>query len=81
MHRGFTHHDLGNGHKAFTSEFFVPSAIQAIKPLAAIVQSEHREARKVRAGVLKTTAVIMQMTSNGPAYELHTKPRTVALQW
>ncbi|MBX3148659.1 hypothetical protein KF728_00780 [Candidatus Obscuribacterales bacterium] len=81
MHRGLAHHDLGNGHKAFTSEFSVPSAIQAIKPLAAIVQSQHREARKVRAGVLKTTAVIMQMTSNGPAYELHTKPRTVALQW
>ena len=81
MHRGFANHELGNGHKAFTSEFSVPSAIQSIKPLAAIVQSEHRVARKVRDGVLKTTAVIMQMTSNGPAYELHTKPRTVALQW
>jgi hypothetical protein len=81
MHRGLANHDLGNGHKAFTSEFSVPSAISSIKPLAAIITSEHREARKVRDGVLKTSAVIMQLTQNGVAYELHTKPKTVALQW
>ncbi len=80
MHRGLSRHELGNGHRAFTSEFSVPGAIQCIKPLSAMILSNHSQAKKVKERVLKTSAIIMQLSSNTP-YEFHAKPRTVALKW
>lgn len=80
MHRGLSRHELGNGHRAFTSEFSVPAAIQCIKPLSAVILSNHSQAKKVKERVLKTSAIIMQLSSNTP-YEFHAKPKTVALKW
>jgi len=81
MHRGLAQHELGEGRRAFTSEFSVPSAIQSIKPLAAMIQSNHTQAKKVRDRVLKTSAIIMQLTPGAAPYEFHAKSRTVALKW
>jgi filamentous hemagglutinin len=78
MHRGMSRHELGNGRRAFVSEFSVPSAIQTIKPLSAMVLSNHSQTKKVKDRVLKTSAIIMQL-SPGTPYEFHAKPRTVAL--
>ncbi|MBX3148658.1 S-layer family protein [Candidatus Obscuribacterales bacterium] len=80
MHRGLSRHELGNGHRAFTSEFSVPAAIQCIKPLSAMILSNHSQAKKVKERVLKTSAIIMQLSSSTP-YEYHAKPKTVALKW
>lgn len=81
MHRNVGHHDMGNGRKAFTTEFSLPGAIQVLKPLKALISSKHPEAQKVAAKVFKTSAIVMQLGQNGTSYEFHTKPKTVALNW
>ncbi|MBX9670724.1 MAG: hypothetical protein K2X93_24195 [Candidatus Obscuribacterales bacterium] len=80
MHRSVVRHELGNGKSAFASEFSMPSAMQVMKPLKAMLKAENAEAKKVADKMLKTSAVIMQI-GGGAAYQYHAKPRTVALKW
>jgi len=81
MHRNVGHHELGNGRKAFTTEFSLPSAFETIKPLKAMIQSDNAEAQKLTQKVIKTSAVLLQLSAGGAPYEFHAKPRTVALNW
>ncbi|MBX3149884.1 S-layer family protein [Candidatus Obscuribacterales bacterium] len=78
MHRAVSRHELGNGHRAFTTEFSIPSAVQTVKPLGAMMHSNHAAAKKVAQNVIKTSAVMMHIGGAAP-YEFHTKPRTVAM--
>lgn len=78
MHRAVSRHELGNGHRAFTTEFSIPSAVQIVKPLGAMMHSNHAAAKKVAQNVIKTSAVMMHIGGAAP-YEFHTKPRTVAM--
>jgi len=80
MHRSVTSHDLGSGQRAFSTEFSIPSAVQIVKPLSAMMHSENAAAKKVAQSVIKTSAVMMHIGSTTP-FEFHTKPRTVALSW
>jgi hypothetical protein len=58
----------------------VPSAVQSIQPLSALLQSNHCEAKKMQKRVIKTSAVLMQLSQGAP-YEFHAKQRAVALNW
>ncbi|MBX3139026.1 hypothetical protein KF707_22555, partial [Candidatus Obscuribacterales bacterium] len=78
MHRAVSRHELGNGHRAFVTEFSIPSAVQTVKPLGAMMHSNHAAAKKVAQNVIKTSAVMMHIGGAAP-YEFHTKPRTVAM--
>lgn len=75
-------YDPGSSHISFTTEFSLPSAIELIKPLKAILNSDNIEAQKVAQKVFKTSAVGMRLSAGHSApYEFYTKPRTVALNW
>ena len=80
MHRSVTRHELSNGQRAFSTEFSIPSAVQIVKPLSAMMHSDNSAAKKVAQNVIKTSAVMMHLGGAAP-FEFHTKPRTVALNW
>lgn len=80
MHRSVNRHELGAGKRAFVSEFSIPSAVNVVKPLKAVLNSSDADAKKVAARILKTSAVVM-MVGGQAAFDYHTKPRTVALSW
>jgi len=78
MHRAVNRHELGAGKRAFTTEFSIPSAVQVVNPLRALMQSNDAAAKKVSERVIKTSAVMMYMGQATP-FEFHAKPKTVAL--
>lgn len=80
MHRSVSSHDLGSGKRVFTSEFSIPSAVQIVKPLSAMMKAENAAAKKVAQNVIKTSAVMMHLSGSTP-FEFHAKPKTVALKW
>lgn len=61
------------------SEFSIPSALDSVKPLKALVQSNHPEAKKVAARMMKTTAVVMQLGGGAGEYQHYFKPRMSAM--
>ncbi len=59
--------NMGNGIKAFTSEFDAIQSLRVVLPLKQIVSSQHPGAKKIASRLLKTTAIMMQIGSaNGP---------------
>ncbi len=81
MHRSVARQDIGNGKRVFTSEFLVPSAVSAIKPLSAMVSAPDTEAKKAVGRMVKTQAIMMQLRGDSSPYEFHTKPKRVAMNW
>ena len=75
-YRNITAHELAGGMKAFSTEFFVPSAIQAVLPLKQLLSSNQANAKRLIDHLLKTTAATMQVKSNGAQFQQ--KPRPVA---
>ncbi len=80
MHRAVKGHELGAGKRAFVSEFSIPSAVNVVRPLKAMLNSNDVNAKKVAARILKTSAVVMMVGGQAP-FDFHAKPRTVALNW
>lgn len=76
-YRGITSQSLGSGLKAFSAEFCVPHAINAVKPLKSLIQSKHPNSKKVSDHMLKTAAVIMQLRG-GAAYQQVFRPSRTA---
>ncbi|MBX3154131.1 S-layer family protein [Candidatus Obscuribacterales bacterium] len=77
MHRSVSSQEIGDK-TAFTSEFSMPAAVQVMKPLKAIFASDNENAKKVAQRVLKTSAVIMQVSGNAAPFEHHVRARRVA---
>jgi hypothetical protein len=78
-YRNVSEHALGGGLKAFSTEFFVPMAIQTIAPLKQMMSSNHPHARKMADHLLKTTAATIQMkTGSSQQYRQITRPATTA---
>jgi hypothetical protein len=70
--------EIGGNLKAFNSEFSIPSAISAIKPLKNIVSSRHPEAMKFSSHMLKTAAAMMQLKPGSERYQQVLHPRMAA---
>ncbi len=79
LHKGVSSHKVGDQSKAFVSNFSILSAINALQPLGALMQSDHNEAKKVASKILKTSSILMQIDNNGVPYAFHAKKRSVAL--
>ncbi len=75
MHRNIVKSDLEHGNWVFTSEFSVPYAVQAIKPLRAVMHSSDTRARSVANRILKTAAILSHLTGANGQFEFHPKPR------
>jgi hypothetical protein len=69
---------MGQGLKAFVSEFSVMQAMNAVTPLKQIVNSKHSAAQKLSSQMLKNAAILMQM--NAGNYEQVLRPATTAYQ-
>jgi len=61
QYRGLNRSKLDNGWSVYTSEFSIPSACYAVKPLSNLMQSKHPEAKAMAHRLLKTTAVLMNL--------------------
>jgi fibronectin-binding autotransporter adhesin len=77
-HRNMKERVMGQGLKAFVSEFSVMQAMTAVTPLKEMVYSKHAAAQKVAGHILKNAAILMQL--NAGAYEQVTRPATTAYQ-
>ncbi|MBX9670720.1 MAG: hypothetical protein K2X93_24175 [Candidatus Obscuribacterales bacterium] len=75
-HRNVGSHDL-QGARVHTSEFSVASAIMSVKPLQAVMTSNHPQAKKTASKLIKTTAVLMHL--NGSEYHHYFKTAMTAM--
>ena len=64
---------------SYTSDFSIPSAIIAIKPLKAMFASRNRKVKAIAQQLLKTSVVVTQSTSGSGVYEQVTKPKLTAM--
>ena len=78
MHRNIVKSDLEHGNWVFMSEFSVPYAVQAIKPLRAVMHSSDTRARSVANRMLKTAAILSHLTGANGQFEFHPKSRRLA---
>jgi fibronectin-binding autotransporter adhesin len=77
-HRNIRNREIGQGMKAFVSEFSVMQAANAVTPLKQLVNSKHARAQKVAGHMLKTAAILSQLNSTG--YEQVMRQRVTAYQ-
>ncbi len=80
QYRGLTLSKLNNGLNIYTSEFSIPSACYAVKPLAQLMSSKHKEATKLSSHILKTTAALMSLSPDKGDFVQFFKSRTTAMK-
>lgn len=78
QHRAVNTRALGKSLTLHSSEFSTLSAMDSVLPLRAVCSSKHPNSKKLAQKMLKTTAVIMQLSGNGD-YQHYVKPRLTAL--
>lgn len=69
---------IKNGTRAHISEFYIPSALDTVAPLKALVKSNHPQAKKIAARMIKTTAILVQLGGGGE-FQHYFKPRMTAM--
>ncbi len=69
-----------NGRSTYLSDFSIPSAISAIKPLKAMFRSNDKQIKAIANQLLKTSCVVTQSTSGAGVYEQVTKPKYTAMK-
>ncbi|MBS1990830.1 MAG: hypothetical protein JSS83_09955 [Cyanobacteria bacterium SZAS LIN-3] len=77
-HRSMRHKVLNNGLHSFSSEAAIPSVVNNVKPLRAIFQSSHPEARRLAGSIVKTTAILFSISANQTPYQEIPHPRLTA---
>ncbi len=79
LYSGIQKSKLSNGHHAFNGQFFIPSAIEAVRPLLELVTSKDSHSRAKAGRLLKTTAILLQLNGGMSSYQPHIRPRATAL--
>ena len=77
-YRFITDTELGEGLRAFSAEFSIPSAIGAIKPLKSMINSKTPEAIRLRTHLIKTVAAMFQMKPGSERFQQVMRPRMAA---
>jgi len=67
-YRSMAAKDLGNGVQSFKSEFDIRSVLQNVGALRSMVRAEDSDTRKVVNSVLKTSAILSQLSGNQYQY-------------
>jgi len=80
QHRGLNRDKLNNGWKLYTSEFSIPSACFAVKPLREITGSNYSNHAKLRTRMMKTAAVIMSLRPDRGDYVQFFKSQRTAMK-
>ncbi len=71
---------LKNGNATYVSDFSIPSAISAVKPLKAMFRSNDAKVRALANQMLKTIVVVTQATASSGIYEQVAKPKLTAMR-
>ena len=69
-----------NGNAMYVSDFSIPSAISAVKPLKAMFRSSDAKVRALANQMLKTIVVVTQSTASSGVYEQVAKPKLTAMR-
>lgn len=69
-----------NGTKIFSCEFSTAHAINSIRPLQAVFDSNHPNARRISDRLLKTTAVLMHLGANREEFRSYASPALAAMR-
>jgi len=78
-HRRIYEQQLGQGLKAFRSEFAVQSAFAALKPLRHMVRSTDKQTRETANHLLKTISILVQLQSGGEDFKRVLRPQLTAM--
>lgn len=76
-HRKFNEIQFG-GFKVFESEFSIPSAINALKPLKQILSSNEPSSQRIKRHLMKTIASLLQMNRSSERFQQILAPRMAA---
>ncbi len=69
---------LGNGRQMFNAEFFIPSAIESVRPLKELMVSRNADSVSKSKRLLKTIAVLMQLKGGVSNYQQYQRRRETA---
>jgi hypothetical protein len=77
-HRNVRSHKLENGLQAFSSDFLTTHAMSNVKQLRLLMASQHPEAQKLSAHMLKTAAILSDISVGNGQYQAYLHPRVTA---
>ena len=72
--------NISNGLVTYVSDFSIPSAINAIKPLRAMFKSKDCQIRNLANQLLKTSCIVTQSSCGKDIYNQAVKPKLTALK-
>lgn len=78
QYRGVSKTKLADGSKVYSSEFLIPSAYYAVRPLRSLLSSKHPGASKTAQHMLKTSAIIMTLNPDRGDFVQYFKPKSMA---
>ncbi|MBU6451817.1 MAG: hypothetical protein KGS72_08575 [Cyanobacteria bacterium REEB67] len=78
-YRHLTQKPLDEHRQLFQAEFNILSLVKGLPPINALINSEDAEARHRMDSMLKTTAIMMQLTNTSDPYALYMTPAVRAL--
>jgi hypothetical protein len=76
-YRGIHEQTVANGLKVYSGQFSMPHALHTVLPLKSVITSQDPGARKVADHMLKTAAILMQLSGN-TAYKQMVRPTMTA---
>jgi len=71
---------LSNGWNLHTSEFSIPSACYAVKPLRSLMNSNEQKSKLMAKKLMKTTAVLMTLSPDRGDFVQYFKPSKLAMR-
>jgi hypothetical protein len=77
-YRQVTSHAVDSQTKLFQAEFEIMSVVRGLKPLTTMVTANNPKNRKTVANILKTAAILMQLTQGQEAYRPYCAPQQTA---
>jgi len=78
-HRRIYEQKLGQGMKAFRSEFAVQSAFAALRPLRHMLTSTDKQTREAGNHLLKTISILVHLQSGGEDFKRMLRPQLTAM--
>jgi|GEM_PF-1653760 len=70
---------LSNSHKLYRAEFEIISLLNGLPAFKELITSENKETRKTMLNVLKTAAILMQLSGKAEPFEFRSKPEVTAM--
>ncbi len=69
---------MDNETKVYQADFEIMSVMRGLQPLAAMIASNDQSSRKTITNVIKTAAILMQVSQSQEPYRQYTVPQQTA---